>query len=345
MSEVANIAEVANKVSEELLKWFKWDRVPLMDENFNCHKKEKHFGKKAAEKDYKKTHPVDVVFKYFDPYVNKWIFLNTDLKAYSKDSIKKDAVQKTLESLGKTIDCAAGSSEWGAKYIVDSVRPEIRGLLFIYNWDAEYHRDFRSLLSSIKLQDLPIRESQQIHVLDPQTIRYISAVVADMNHLQSRSEFPKKKYTFLYPDLILHKSHGDPENQPATIELLCSPYMIIKHGPVEFFDEVEEKVVTQGRGGYVIYYNQNGSSDLEFLYLFDLLSRLQILSSQQTIKIRIAHHEPHLNLNSNYQRAINSYVSAWGDCSYKRRDLERIELEVVPVKVPNYSPGRLAWRV
>lgn len=40
--EVANITEVAVKVTKDIFKWFKWDAVPIMDENFDCHKVDKH---------------------------------------------------------------------------------------------------------------------------------------------------------------------------------------------------------------------------------------------------------------------------------------------------------------
>jgi hypothetical protein len=165
-----------------------------------------------------------------------------------------------------------------------------------------------------------------------------------MNHLQSRNEFPKSKYSFVYPDLFLHKAHGRPEGNSATIELLCSPYMMITHDAVSYYDEEKEEMRKKEYGGYLIYYNQSGGTEEEFVYLFDSLSRLQILSSEKTIRIRVAHHDPDEKLKSNFQKAINSYVSAWGDCSYKRECLNRIEIDLVAVKVPNYKPGILAWR-
>ncbi|MFM0721496.1 hypothetical protein PQQ73_34920 [Paraburkholderia strydomiana] len=64
--ETAPIAEMANKVSKELFEWFRWERVPLMDQNFECVKKDKHAPKKKQDH----THPVDVVFNYIDPYLN-----------------------------------------------------------------------------------------------------------------------------------------------------------------------------------------------------------------------------------------------------------------------------------
>ena len=78
MSETANIAAMAEKVSADVFKWFKWEMLPPMDFDFNCHKPEKH---KTSDLP-KKTHPVDAVFKYFDPYLGKDILLNTDLKSY-----------------------------------------------------------------------------------------------------------------------------------------------------------------------------------------------------------------------------------------------------------------------
>jgi len=333
--EVANIAAVANRITKDIFGWFKWEEIPIYDENFKCHKVDKH--KKKSKKQYKEhTHPVDVVFRYFDPYLNEHIFLNADLKSYAKSSIKTDSVRAAIESLAKTIDCASGGDEWQKKYVLDDVDYQVRGLLFIYNHDNEYDKDFMEHIKAIDPDKLLIPENSFIHLLDPARIVYLYTIVNDMMRLVASKEFPDSDYSFLYPELLLHKRHGDNDNLPATIETLCSPYMIIKHGPPDSNSDM---------GGYVIYYNQSGSTDKEFKYLFDILSGLQILGTRETIKIRVAHHEPDQLIKSNYQSAINAYVSDWGLDEYKRRDLERIEFEVVTQTLPNYMPGILAWRV
>lgn len=344
--ETANIAEVANKVSEDIFKWFKWEKHPVMDQNFTCHKAEQHKNKsrKKNTEDEKHQHPVDVVFKYFDPYLNKQILLNTDLKSYSKRSITPSRIKDALNSLGKTIDCARSSGEWQKRYVLNNDPYEIRGMLFIYNYDNSYDNDFYGYFEKINVEKLWLREDQLLHLIEPQRIRYLNTVVADMMRLSTENELPKDDYSFFYPDLFLHKSHGDSDKYPASIEMLCSPYMIIKHEKFKNFDQSTGQEISESPAGYVIYYNQDGSTEYEFMYLFDSLSRYQILSSKSKIKIRVAHHAPYTDIKSNFAKAIETYVRAWGFDEHKKKDLLRIEFDTVTMALPQYMPGLLAWR-
>jgi len=345
--ETANIAEVANKVSKDIFKWFRWEKLPLMDENFPCHKVEMHKRKKANKENPSHTHPVDTVFRYFDPYLNKYIYLNTDLKSYSKSSIRPTQIKETIESLAKTLDCAMSSVSWKKKYVLDHEPYEIRSLLFIYNWDKEYDSDLMDHLSRLKLEDIPLTEDSVIHILDPARITYIYSVVKDIEGLIAKKELPDDDYSFHYPDLVLHKAHGDQKKYPATIEALCSSYMIMKHGPIAEYKLIDGKPtkIELNQSGYVIYYNESGETDKEFVYLFDVLSKLQILSSQELIKLRVANLNVDSNIRSNFQRAKNIYVADWGLDGHRKVDLDRIDFDVIPSTAPNYAPGILAWRI
>lgn len=345
--ETANIAEVANKVSKDIFGWFRWEKLPLMDENFPCHKVDVHKRKKTKNITPSHTHPVDTVFRYFDPYLNKYIYLNTDLKSYKKSSLKPSEVKKAIDSLSKTLDCAMSSVHWKRKYVLSDDPYEIRSLLFIYNWDKEYDADLMKELSKLKLEELPLTTDSIIHILDPERITYIYSVVKDLEGLIARKELPGDDYSFFYPDLVLHKAHGLQEKYPATIEALCSPYMLMKHGPVNEFREIDGELIKteKNQSGYVIYYNEPGSTDKEFVYLFDVLSKLQILSSQSLIKLRVAHLNVDKDIRSNFERAKNIYVTDWGLDGHRKVDLDRIDFNVVPATSPNYSPGMLAWRV
>lgn len=343
--ETANIAEVANKVSKDIFRWFRWEKLPLMDENFPCHKVETH--KKTKKDNPSHTHPVDTVFRYFDPYLNKYIYLNTDLKSYKKSSIKPAQVKGAIESLAKTLDCAMSSVHWKKKYILDQEPYEIRSLLFIYNWDKEYDSNLIEELSKLKLGEIPMTTDSIIHVLDPERITYIYSVVKDIEGLIAKKELPSEDYSFHYPDLVLHKAHGDQRKYPATIEVLCSPYMIMKHGPISEYKVIDGNPIKTevNQSGYVIYYNESGETDKEFVYLFDVLSKLQILSSQELIKLRVANLKVDSNIRSNFERAKNTYVADWGLDGHRRVDLDRIDFDVIPATAPNYSPGILAWRI
>ncbi len=347
MAETASVAEMANKVSIDLFKWFKWKRLDLMDQNFECHKLDKHTPRKKNH-----THPVDVVFHYIDPYLNKRILLNTDLKSYAKDSIKTTEMRKALKSLAKTIDCARTSPEWKNRYDVFNEPSEIRGMLFIYNHDANYDKNFYYSIfekkdngsKPIRTESLPLEKNQQIHIIEPSIINYMTTLVADMNKLHQEGTFPETQYAFYYPDLQFHRTHSDKFACPATIETICSPYLIIEHDDIKKFDEKTKKISTRYSKGYVIYYNKTGASAKEFLYLLDTLSRLQILDSDYNIRIRVANSSYHDDIVSFFKKAISLYIQGWGFDESKSEKLNKIEFDVLETSQKTFSQKVMGWR-
>ena len=157
MAENGPIEQVAKIVSEKLFERFKWKQYGPMDQDFGCHKEVDH---KPADKQQKHTHPVDVVFSYKDPYLNKTIYLNTDLKSYAKDTIKAPAIESALISLAKTIDCAETSEEWNTKYNISSGNFEVRECsLFI---TTTTYRTKISMSFLIRQYPKVKKESQQV---------------------------------------------------------------------------------------------------------------------------------------------------------------------------------------
>jgi hypothetical protein len=353
--ETAPIAEMANKVSKELFEWFRWERVPLMDQNFECVKKDKHAPKKKQDH----THPVDVVFHYIDPYLNRRILLNTDLKSYSKGSISAGSVRSALRSLAQTIDCARVSPVWKQRYEITADLCEVRGMLFVYNHDAEYDGDFMAILEerkpkkgreadaegekTVTTETLPLEAPQIIHVVEPRLIAYMTTVIGDAQRLHAEGTFPREQYYFHYPDLKLHKTYGSRESRAATIEMLAGPFLIIEHDVVKTLAEASQTVVDSFPAGFLIYYNRPGESHNEFMYLFDTLSNYQILDGKHPIRIRVAHHAPHRDVRSNFERAIEMYIADWGFDKYKQDRLKDISLELVEVRKTTFSRTDIKW--
>ncbi|MFQ6249955.1 hypothetical protein [Yersinia enterocolitica] len=361
MAETINICDLATEVSEDIFTWFKWDVIDLYDENFDCRKPEDHKKKKKGdaisdvsdadqessdivEKELKHTHPVDVVFKYRDPYLGKDILLNTDLKSYASSSIRPGDVRDMLQSIAKTIDCANISPEWKTRYAIRSEKYEIRGMLFIYNHDGKYHRNFYDVFKTtipvgserkklgINLTSIGLKKNQQIHIVEPLIISYMTTIIADVDRLHREGTFPRDEYYFYYPELIRHKTiGGDKSTRPATIEAICAPYLIIEHDDVitKTKGSNEEKIY---KAGYVIYYNMRGENPYEFVYLFDTLSRYQILNGEHNIRIRFAHYNPDPDICSNFDKAIDIYVKNWGYDEYKKKMLQRIETKELTLK-------------
>lgn len=346
--ETKNISQMANKVSEDIFKHFRWECLNLEDENFPCVKVSKH----SSKDEY--THPVDVVFYYTDPYTNKRVFFNTDLKSYKRDSINPSSIRNALRSLAKAIDCARVSPIWRDRYsYMQDEQPEVRGMLFVYNHDGAFHKHFYSYIRpsddddqkrGINLGKLPLERNQQIHTVDPKLISYLITIVNDMKVLHFDGTFPQKNYSFFYPDLRLHKTHGESSSRPATIEMLTGPFLIIKHEAAKRFDESTGEQIGEYPMGFVVYYNRPGSTHYEFMYFFDMLSNYQLLESKLKIRVRVACDECSSELLPNFNKAIDAYSQAWGFDDYKEGLLRNIEIERVETVKKVFSSVDIGWR-
>lgn len=375
--EVSAIAEMANLVANDLVKWFKWTKFPLVDQNFKCLKVEKHSAprrkRKTADGSTEDTgldvqtavdectspkshnHPVDVILSYVDPYTAKRVMLNTDLKSYQSSSISKTMIRNALKSLGNTIECARSSADWKAKYNF-SEDADIRGLLFVYNHDGDYDKNFYNIFLStpgqngdkgqgkIDISNLPISKGQLLHIIEPKIINYMLSIINDSASLHTDGTFPETEYFFYYPELTLHKTKLPKEKRPATIELLSAPYLIIEHGPIKKYNEKTHTLEDRYKEGFIVYYNRSGSTIKEFIYLLDTLSSFQMLDRDCSLRLRIAHDQPAEALKSNFEAAKSTYAEDWGFDQYKIQKLDRIELKLVEIAQKRFSATDVGWR-
>lgn len=329
MAETVNIGEISARLSKDIFKYFFWEAHPKTDDNFQCVN-----GDHASEKSKPlATHPCDVVFHYLDPYMGKRVYLHTDLKSYAKDSITSTKLRTALRSLCLAVDCARFSTSWAEKYTLgDGGAYDVRGLLFVYNHDNKYEKDFGNAISKIDLQKLPIATGTQLHFLGPGDIKRLYSIANDIIRLKGEGELPSK-YTFYYPDLVMTRRQVGGWEQAATIEVLTSPYIIIRH------DEN-----SNGLAGYVIYYNAPAATSEEFEYFLDSLSRFQMLETSSRILIKVTSQSAPDDLKSVFSRAKNKYVKAWGFDSYRAEILHRIEIERITSMTSTYNPGDIGWR-
>ncbi|MFI8616201.1 hypothetical protein ACIGHN_11900 [Acidovorax sp. NPDC077693] len=348
--ERSAIAKMAERVSDDLFDWFKWKRIPVRDQNFDCIKPVH-----APKKNSNHNHPVDVVFTYHDSYLNKNIYLNTDLKSYAAGSIDSSNIVSALKSLAQTIDCAHVSEEWQSRYVLEEHSYEVRGLLFVYNHDADYDKNFYDVLyapvkgrgkgepKAVRLDTLPIQDGQCLHVAEPSLISYLTSVIADANSLHAAGTFPEKQYEFFYPDMKLHKTSGERFSRAATIEMLSGPYLIIRHDTVKKYNESTGKLEERFGEGYVIYYNRSGGSAEEFAYFFDILSGFQIVDGTHSLRVRLVHKSPASDARSNFSRGIDLYCRDWGLDRYRRERFGQIEFEIVSLTRYSFSRTEIGW--
>lgn len=107
MAETANIARMAEKISDEIFSIFFWDKKGPVNKNWECMNRDVH---------KRNTHPSDVVFFYDEPYRPIRTYIQTDLKSYSADSISRSKIEGALKSLGQQISCAEISEEYQNLY-------------------------------------------------------------------------------------------------------------------------------------------------------------------------------------------------------------------------------------
>ncbi|EMJ2903648.1 hypothetical protein [Yersinia enterocolitica] len=353
MAENGPIEDLAKIISSKLFERFKWSQYGPCDQDFPCINEDNH---KPEGKQQDHTHPVDVVFHYKDPYLNKTIYLNTDLKSYSKGSLNRTMIEKALSSLAETVYCAEFSESWKEKYHTCVGKSEIRGLLFVYNHDNDYKHDFYDYFyppkpitgnrsAAVNLDNINLSENQQIHIIEPKVINYLMSITADMNELIYEKKFPQNEYGFYYPQLTYHKVIVSEEYLPATVETLTAPFMVIKHGPVIEYNRELGIDEHKYPPGYVIYYNKPGDTDMEFYYLLDTLTNYQILNGRNRIRIRVAAKDKNEAIRSNFIRALEKYSFDWGYDEEARKNLFSIELHLVPIVKEFYSKQSISWEI
>jgi hypothetical protein len=292
MAETANIAKIAEKLSKELFGEFLWQQSGPWNQNWPCEDQERHGSK---------THPSDVVFCYDEPYNLARTYVNCDLKSYAKKTISAGNVISAIESLARSITCAEKSNEWRKRYIHGHVFSEICGLLFVYNHDGEYDKEFNLLLSKVRHDKLDIPKKSKIVVLGPRDIFWLNNVSYEIVHMRGKEELPHQEhYRFFYPHLFRKKMLQLEQAKAATLEMLTAPWIILSY----------TKPKANNRRTFVIFYRRRGESVEEFLYLIDYLMLYQILDYDTDIHVKTL--DTDINAPTYFGKAIDQYIDQVG---------------------------------
>lgn len=295
MAETANIAKMAEKLSNELFAEFFWRKVGSTNVNWPC---------EATDLHESKTHPSDVVFYYDEPYSQARTYVNCDLKSYAKGSITTSSIKSAIESLAKALSCAEKSEQFRENFFHEHVSPEICGLLFIYNHDGEYDKDFSSLLGQINAEELDIPPKSKIIVMGPADVFWLNNVrheITSMRGAVSKLLPDHEHCKYFYPNLMRRKNVQFDNARAATLEMLTAPWIILTY----------TNPSKQNKKGYLIFYKKRGESVSEFLYLIDYLMHYQILLEENAdVIIKIL--DPHPSAASHFDKAKSQYADENG---------------------------------
>jgi len=283
MAETDNIARMAQKLSDEVFGVFGWSRVGPINQNWSC----------TAEAHGAKTHPSDVVFFYDDPYRAERIFWNVDLKSYAADSISKAKIAGAVSSLARTVECANVSSDWHDLYGDDETSWRSDGLLFVYNHDGEFDREFPKMLAEIDHANFRLPAKRRMAVLGPPDVAYLVNVAADITALRGRKRLPLEPTgsQYWYPDLVRPKRREQPSSA-ATIEMLTGPWVTMRAKPEQ----------NAGKQEFFVWYRDRGDTVEEFKYLIDSFFRFQLLADSDTeVTVRLV--DPASTAVVNFEKA------------------------------------------
>lgn len=195
------------------------------------------------------------------------------------------------------------------------------------------------MLKGIAKANLPVARGHTLHVLGPDQISNLFCIAADLK-LQVADKKAGAAYRFFYPDLTLWKRHTvDDARVAATIELLLSPYFIVRYPSVEDSDGT-----TVARRGSIVYYGRAGETVQEFIYLLDALSRYQLISSHEDLRIRVFSQNKSETIKNNFNQAKSTYCETWHFSGPREAEIQAITIDSIPMLAPNYSPDEIGWR-
>jgi hypothetical protein len=314
--ETANISAMAEKLSKEIFDEFFWQKSGPYNSNWSC----------ITTEHKKSTHPADVVFSYLEPYDGTRRFMLFDLKSYSKGSITSNRIQEAINSLSLAVSCAEISKEWQKRFRIGDENFEVSGLLFLYNHDDEYDRDFKKILSGIKRDELILPERRRIFVLGPEDIVYLATIVNQIKIFRSDGMIPaKSSCDYFCPDLISKKSVLHAKNRAATIEMLTSKTLFLKYRIVG-----KEQVF-----GVIVFYRGLGETEDEFVYLFDMIMNYQQLNEYSEVRICTLNQDP--EAASIFENAKKRYVETSRNDEKLIGRLSEIMYQSITTIKKNYS--------
>ncbi len=319
MGETANTSRMAEILSKEVFSEFLWKKSGPYNANWPC-VTESH-NRKAG------THPSDVVFYYDEPYHTYRTYVTCDLKSYAQGSISASGVRAAVYSLAQSISCAEQSEEWQELYVHKDVSVRVSGLLFVYNHDGNYDRDFRSLLKDIRPDSLKLPPSTKLVVMGPEDVLWLCNVSNDIVRTRGKEELPERKYChFYHPDLVRKKVVQPIQGLAANLEILTSSTISLVY-----------KFPESDKHGIDIYYRGSGSSADEFLYLIDWLMHCQQM--QQGASVRVKTLQPDKTSAAIFANAKQTYAESFAgtETSDLSKRLDRIKYSSMTYITPTFS--------
>lgn len=325
MSETANIAAIAEMISENLFGAFGW--LTVGPKNFNFQENESEETKRRSK------WPCDVIFEYADPFhATNPIYLLTDLKSYARETVEdKKKIKNAITNLGKSLRVAVNSDDFQKHLHEEGSR--ISALLFVYNHDECYEKDFDAVITANMPSPLDLPPNSSLYIIGPTCIRFLLDIYNDLQKIFGENEVNSGKFLFHYPNLV---SKVPTRNNWTTAipEMLLGPYI-----PVIYDKEIIENdgglTVKSSKRNIQFYYRGSGASYEEFCFILDYLFKYNIVDDCSKVSIRIP--GPDGSYLSQFEKAKEEFSKAFYSQDKAFEKLKAIECKSISTQSQRFS--------
>lgn len=306
MGETSQIATFAYQLYADFFKAFGWKTTGHPDTNYSCTHQELHD---------RKQHSTDVVLSHPDTHNSEVnISYLTDLKSYSTSTLKNSRqITEVLVSLAKSVYCANFSEEWKKNYEILSNSCKIYGLLFVFNHDGEYDKNFLQWLKNTRLASKFLPEDAGLFIFEPACIAHLNTVVNDIAVEVSKASFGDSTAYDFHIEPLRTEPRTSLSFSFAPIQQLLSPILIVRFKKEKNF--------------YRLYYRNDASRPEEFEYLIAYLFHTQLIYTAE--KIEISPTNPHEDASTNLTRGKELYVKSFKQFTEAKKLLNKISYKSI----------------
>ncbi len=215
----------------------------------------------------------------------------------------------------------------------EHVSPEFCGLLFLYNHDGEYDRDFKQLLKGVDYEALETPRRSKIVVLGPEDIYWLDNVRYEIVQMRGKGVLPAQEHCqFSYPNLVRKVNVQPDKARAATLEMLTAPWITLEY----------LKPTATKTKGYVVFFRGRGESTDEFLYLLDHLLHYQIVHPEIEVQIKLL--DAHPTAPALFDKALDQHVDECEGGDDLKARLHGIEFSTISQVKTRFSDIEIGMR-
>ncbi|HII4471077.1 TPA: hypothetical protein ACY4SJ_002565 [Clostridium perfringens] len=254
------IGEKLEGFGERLYERFGWNEL-TRDEEIKCIKKT-HRNDKG---NHKRTHGIDLFHNYYDAYKRQKIGVITECKNYEWQSINEKSLEKWIEQLLSTIECAQISEslkEYNSKCTCINT-----GILLVHANDGKYNEEkFRDYVKKLKYKTR--KNPINIFIASNKEIEKWDSM---FSYIEKELKSDKGEFNFYYPSIM----GSDLETlSHITLYQLFSSYIFAENKKQVKKEIFGSELITTEVEKIVFSFDEISENSLR--YLCDMFKELQL---------------------------------------------------------------------